>query len=181
VFEFVSVLRDFFDKGGDVLYSILFLSVWLSWLILDRYFYFLKEHSDRVERACKTWQKRSETSSWFASVERRSLISKVEIEMSRGLKLIPSIIALLPMFGLLGTVTGMIQVFDVMAVTVPRSPNIGNSAIIEGISFSPLDISPSTLDMRLLLSTEANHDEVSERFCQVLQARSTRSECSFKK
>ena len=87
------VIRDFFDKGGDVLYSILFLSIWLSWLILDRYFYFLRQHSDRVEDAMRAWQHRSETSSWFALVERRSLISKVEIEMSRGLKLIPSIIA----------------------------------------------------------------------------------------
>ena len=85
--EFVSVLRDFFDKGGDVLYSILFLSIWLSWLILDRYFYFFRDHSDRVEDALRAWQTRSETSSWFALVERISLISKVEIEMSRGLNL----------------------------------------------------------------------------------------------
>ena len=128
--EFVSVLRDFFDKGGDVLYSILFLSIWLSWLILDRYFYFLRDHSDRVEDALRAWQSRSETSSWFALVERRSLISKVEIEMSRGLKLIPSIIALLPMFGLLGTVTGMIQVFDVMAVLGSGNPR----AMADGVS-----------------------------------------------
>ena len=50
--------------------------------------------------------------------------------MSRGLKLIPSIIALLPMFGLLGTVTGMIQVCDVMAVLGSGNPR----AMADGVS-----------------------------------------------
>jgi len=50
--------------------------------------------------------------------------------MSKGLKLIPSLIALLPMFGLLGTVTGMIQVFDVMAVLGSGNPR----AMADGVS-----------------------------------------------
>jgi len=42
--------------------------------------------------------------------------------MLKHLKLIPSFIALLPMFGLMGTVTGMIQVFDVMAFMGSGNP-----------------------------------------------------------
>ena len=113
--EVFSDLRDFLDKGGDVLYAILFISIWLCWLILERYYYFLRENSHHVAVVTNIWEGLEDKNSWFAEVERKKLISQVEIEMLRNLKIIPVLIALLPMFGLLGTVTGMIQVFDVMA------------------------------------------------------------------
>ena len=50
--------------------------------------------------------------------------------MLRNLKIIPVLIALLPMFGLLGTVTGMIQVFDVMAYLGSGNPR----AMADGVS-----------------------------------------------
>lgn len=128
--EIIELLRDFLDKGGDVLYAILFLSIWLSWLIIDRYHYFFRDHEARVEEVTSVWQSRAEKKSWFAIVERKHLISQVALEMEKGLKLIPAIIALLPMFGLLGTVTGMIQVFDVMAMMGSGNPR----AMADGVS-----------------------------------------------
>jgi biopolymer transport protein ExbB len=44
------------------------------------------------------------------------LLTEVELELDRGLLIIRSLVALCPMLGLIGTVTGMIEVFDVMAV-----------------------------------------------------------------
>ena len=76
------------------------------------------------------WEGLEDKSSWFAEVERKKLISQVEIEMLKNLKIIPVIIALLPMFGLLGTVTGMIQVFDVMAYLGSGNPR----AMADGVS-----------------------------------------------
>ncbi len=43
-------------------------------------------------------------------------ISEVELKLQRGLLIIKSLVALCPMLGLIGTVTGMIEVFDVMAI-----------------------------------------------------------------
>ena len=40
----------------------------------------------------------------------------MDLELQRGLQIIKSLVALCPMLGLLGTVTGMIEVFDVMAI-----------------------------------------------------------------
>ena len=76
------------------------------------------------------WEGLEDKNSWFAEVERKKLISQVEIEMLRNLKIIPVLIALLPMFGLLGTVTGMIQVFDVMAYLGSGNPR----AMADGVS-----------------------------------------------
>jgi biopolymer transport protein ExbB len=44
------------------------------------------------------------------------LIARVDERLNRGLLIIRSLVALCPMLGLIGTVTGMIEVFDVMAI-----------------------------------------------------------------
>ena len=62
------------------------------------------------------WQARADHSSWNAHQIRRLLVSEVRQKLERGLGLIRTIVALCPMLGLLGTVTGMIEVFDVMAI-----------------------------------------------------------------
>ena len=45
------------------------------------------------------------------------LISEVKQSSERGLLYIKTLVAAAPLFGLLGTVTGMVEVFDVMAIT----------------------------------------------------------------
>ncbi len=63
--DIVIVLRDFMAKGGYVLYAILLLAICLWWLILDRYYYFYREHAARVKE-CSSMAERSENRSWFA-------------------------------------------------------------------------------------------------------------------
>ncbi|TGD74598.1 MotA/TolQ/ExbB proton channel family protein [Mangrovimicrobium sediminis] len=130
MFEIVSSFRDFLDKGGDVLYAILLLSIWLWWLILERFWYYFREHDGEVAQALASWDERADQRSWLALTQRRGMISEVEVKMLRNLGLIPALIALLPMFGLLGTVTGMIQVFDVMAFMGSGNPR----AMADGVS-----------------------------------------------
>ena len=58
---------------------------------------------------------------------RRQLISEVTQDARRYIVLIKTLMAVLPLLGLLGTVTGMIQVFDVMAFT-----GTGNARLMAG-------------------------------------------------
>ena len=44
------------------------------------------------------------------------MISRATIKISSGITTIKTLVALCPLIGLLGTVTGMIEVFDVMAI-----------------------------------------------------------------
>ena len=128
--ELVSLFRDFMDKGGSVLWAILFMAVWLWWTILERYWYFYTEHKSHVVASLESWNARSDHSSLFAILQRKQLISEIDCLMIKNLKIIPTLIALLPMFGLLGTVTGMIQVFDVMAFLGGGNPR----AMADGVS-----------------------------------------------
>lgn len=128
--ELLSAFRDFMDKGGDVLWAILIVAIWLWWVLLERYWYFFKEHKNILKKYSSTWVDRTDHGSWYALKQRKQLISELDCLMLKNMKLIPALIALLPMFGLMGTVTGMIQVFDVMAFMGSGNPR----AMADGVS-----------------------------------------------
>jgi biopolymer transport protein ExbB len=114
--EVVSVVRDFVEQGGNVLLVIAFVTAVMWTLIYERFWYFRTQHLREVGRIKKQWEERSDHSSWHAHQIRRMLVSQVRLKLERRLGPIQTLVALCPMFGLLGTVTGMIEVFDVMAV-----------------------------------------------------------------
>ena len=111
------LLRDFMEAGGDVLWAILVATALLWWLLLDRYYFLLREYKGLMKTTLARWQEEPNKNTWYGDSVRKQLISEVDCALSKNMVLIPSIVALLPMLGLLGTVTGMIQVFDVLAVT----------------------------------------------------------------
>lgn len=115
-FEAVLSVRSFLETGGTVL-SLIGLTTLVMWtLMLERFVYFWRVHPGEADEAQGTWEDRSDHSSWHAHQVRRELISRVRIQLDNGLPIIRTLVALCPLLGLLGTVTGMIEVFDVMAV-----------------------------------------------------------------
>ena len=115
-FEAVGAVRDFVETGGDVLLVIAFVTFVMWTLLIERFWYFRTGHREEAERVRELWNARVDHSSWNAHQIRRMLVSEVRQKLERGLGMIRTIVALCPMLGLLGTVTGMIEVFDVMAI-----------------------------------------------------------------
>lgn len=120
----------FMERGGDVLYGIfgLVFALWL--LVLERVGYFLFVHRKAVNTAVAEWEARAERGSWYAHQIRRDLLSQLESGLDSNMSTIKMLIGLAPLFGLLGTVSGMIEVFDVMAFLGNGSPK----AMASGIS-----------------------------------------------
>ena len=108
----------FMDKGGNVLWIIALLVFFMWTLIIERFMYFLFG-AWKVERriVVETWSARSERKSWNAKQIRSKLLSESRSAINHNMGLIATCVALCPLLGLLGTVTGMIEVFNVMAVT----------------------------------------------------------------
>jgi biopolymer transport protein ExbB len=73
-------------------------------------------HPVERRRIQEAWDAREERASWGAHQIRRLFVSEVQIKLDTGLVMIKTLVALCPLLGLLGTVTGMIEVFDVMAI-----------------------------------------------------------------
>ena len=106
---------DFFEMGGPIVPVVAVVLVIMWIFMLERLFYFHYEHKKVAAKALKTWEARKERNSWHAHRVREYLISEVRVQANEFLSLIKVCVALCPLVGLLGTVTGMITVFEVMA------------------------------------------------------------------
>ena len=114
--DFYSAIQDFVETGGQVLLVIGIL-IFIMWLmILERIFYYSRGHQSEKRRVLETWQQRADKSSWNAEQIRQAMISRVTLALGGRLPVLQALVALCPLLGLMGTVTGMIEVFDVMAV-----------------------------------------------------------------
>ena len=115
--EAIGAVRDFVETGGSVLLVIAFVTAVMWTLLIERFWYFRTAHREELAKVKRAWEEREDHSSWHSHQIRRMMISEVQQKTERGLNMIKTIVAVCPMFGLLGTVTGMIEVFDVMAVS----------------------------------------------------------------
>ena len=106
---------EFMEQGGDVLWLIAGLTFLMWTLIFERFWYFQSEHKNLVRESTEKWESRPERRSWSAHQIREALISEASDKIAGTLPLIQTCVALCPLLGLLGTVTGMISAFDAMA------------------------------------------------------------------
>ena len=108
-------MRDFLETGGRVLVFIL-VTTFLMWtMMVERFWYFRFNHPKMAQVALDAWQARGNHQSWQSHQIRKMLIGQVAARLDSGVLMIKTLVALCPLLGLLGTVTGMIEVFDVMA------------------------------------------------------------------
>ena len=105
----------FIEQGGNVLWLIAALTFFMWTMIIERWWYFQQEHKGVVRSATELWEGRPERRSWTAHQVRDQLISESSDRIAGSLSLIQTCVTLCPLLGLLGTVTGMIAVFDAMA------------------------------------------------------------------
>ncbi|NIB42811.1 MotA/TolQ/ExbB proton channel family protein [Pseudomaricurvus alkylphenolicus] len=113
----LAAIKAFVDQGGFVLYLIAALTFVMWTLIFERVWYFHGSLKKDVQNALDTWEARPERKSWNAHQIRYALISRVSEKVSTNMDMVATLVALAPLFGLLGTVTGMIEVFTVLAIT----------------------------------------------------------------
>ena len=116
-YEAADAIRDFLELGGDVLWAIMAVLLLMWTFILERLWYLYRVHPRRRKAIIDAWRSRAETTSWYAQRIRESLVSEAALDLRENVGLIKALIAVCPLLGLLGTVTGMIAVFDVMTYT----------------------------------------------------------------
>jgi biopolymer transport protein ExbB len=110
-------LQAFLDRGGPVLLVIMAATFVMWALILERLFYFRFAHKQIAAEAIAEWRSRSDRKSKLAHWVREKLVSEVRAKAEQNVQLTKAMVALAPLLGLLGTVTGMVAVFDIMAIT----------------------------------------------------------------
>lgn len=122
-------VADFMAAGGIVLWPILGMTIVLWTLICERFWYLWRRYPRELRATLDAWNRRSDHRSWYAERIREAWIAELDMGLNRFLPMLNAIIATLPLVGLLGTVTGMIQVFDVLAVLGTSNPRAMASGI----------------------------------------------------
>lgn len=105
----------FMDAGGPVLWLVA-LVLFVMWsFIIERIWYFYFVYPREARLLIARWDARNDTLSWRAHRIREAWISQYNQRLQKGMPIIKTMVALCPLVGLLGTVTGMINVFEGMA------------------------------------------------------------------
>ena len=159
----VNAIRDLIDQGGPVLW-VIFATCLLLWiLILERLWFVRITWPARAAQCIAQWNNRGDRVSWRAKKIRQSIVSEKRMELHAMLPFIQLLVALCPLLGLLGTVLGMIGVFEVIAISGnddaqamargvyrARIPTMAGLVVaLTGIYF--------TVRLRRLANREANH------------------------
>ncbi len=113
--DMMNNIRDFMDTGGQVLTVIAGVICFMWLLIFERFAFVIFSYRRQKKQLQTTWHARTEQHSWNAEHIRQALIARGSVLLNNNLPLIQSLVVLCPLLGLLGTVTGMIEVFDVMS------------------------------------------------------------------
>lgn len=110
-------LQQFLEMGGDVLLLIMVATFFMWAFIMERLAYYQFSQKKVANRAVDIWKARTDHKSLYAHWIREQLISEVRQKTEQNMSVVKVLVAIAPLLGLLGTVTGMIDVFDVMAAT----------------------------------------------------------------
>lgn len=110
-------ISGFMDRGGSVLWVIATLLLVKFSMVFERVWFLHSTHAKNVKQTLATWNGRKDKKSWRARQIRMAMISEISLNLRGSMPLIESLVVICPLLGLLGTVTGMIEVFFVMALT----------------------------------------------------------------
>ena len=151
-------LQAFLIAGGNVLVIIMVVTFLMWLLVIERLLYFSMSSGGVKKRALAVWKDRQDTKSWYAHAIRNKTISEVRERSNHNIGIIKAFVAVLPLLGLLGTVTGMVEVFDVMAATGSSNARLMASGITKATipTMAGLVSSLSGILMINILQRQAN-------------------------
>jgi biopolymer transport protein ExbB len=113
---FVRATRDLFAEGGPYV-VLIFLNGALLWMLIAERFWFFRNRLPQLANEMHAqWVARKEHKSWAARQVRMMLISRLSVQMKAGMPVLTMLVPLAPLLGLIGTVSGMLEVFDSMAL-----------------------------------------------------------------
>ena len=119
---FLAQINDLIEAGGDVMWAILLVSVIMWALIIERFLFLAVRQPQQARRIFQDWQARADRHSWFAHRIREGMLARAAVELGKTVPIIRMLVGLCPLLGLLGTVLGMMDVFDVIRATGSNSP-----------------------------------------------------------
>ncbi len=115
-------LLDFMSAGGVVMWALAGLCVVFWTLVFERFWYVRRVFPRWGRERRKAWQLlQDDNGSWQRAV-RAAWLAQARQHLLGPLRLSKTLVAMYPLLGLLGTVSGMVAVFDVLAINGTGNP-----------------------------------------------------------
>lgn len=108
-------ISQFLNAGGVVLTAIAVLLLVMWTLAFERWMFLTRHVRTEVDQFVAQWQQREERNSTRSMQIREAWLSQLSLRVNQYLGIIQALAAIAPLLGLLGTVTGMIGVFDALS------------------------------------------------------------------
>lgn len=105
------------DAGGAVLLVLALVAALVFAMAIERWWYYRISWRRARRQLVHRWAARSDHRSWSARTLRDVWSAALVAKLRRPLPWIKLLVALCPLLGLLGTVTGMITVFDSLSMS----------------------------------------------------------------
>ncbi|MCH9827904.1 MAG: MotA/TolQ/ExbB proton channel family protein [Gammaproteobacteria bacterium] len=105
------------ELGGPIVIWIFVCCIVMWMLTMERFMYFNWVLPKLARRLLDDWNRRAERQSWSAHQIRRAMISRLNAGMNANQQLLRVLVPMSPLLGLVGTVSGMLNVFDSMAAS----------------------------------------------------------------
>ncbi|MHA6495169.1 MotA/TolQ/ExbB proton channel family protein [Pseudomonas borbori] len=116
-------LLDFMGAGGVAMWALAVLCVLFWTLVFERFWYMRRVFPGWVAAHRQAWQQlpRDDSGTWHRAV-RSAWLAQARQQLAGPLRMSKTLVAMYPLLGLLGTVSGMVAVFDVLAISGTGNP-----------------------------------------------------------
>ena len=123
------MLEELFVRGGPVLYLLFLLSGLIFYLLVDKYIFILFKSKNFLISSVDNFSNEYSPGDTDYRFIQNTLISSIKREANKNIKILDGFIGMCPMIGLLGTVYGMIEVFEVLSFLGTGNPRAMSSGV----------------------------------------------------
>ena len=123
------MLNELFLRGGPVLYVLFFITLIIFYILIDKYRFIFFNSESWLKLKLSEFKKEFPPETTDYKFVESVLLASVSRESKTNIKMLEGLISMCPMIGLLGTVYGMIEVFEVLAVLGTGNPRAMSTGV----------------------------------------------------
>tara|TARA_B100001059_G_C17814087_1_gene574041 strand:- start:1420 stop:1929 length:510 start_codon:yes stop_codon:yes gene_type:complete len=123
------MLDELFIRGGPVLYLLFLISFIIFFILVRKYTFIFFDSEAWVENKLNKFVDENPPNDFNLSFVEKTYLAELKRTSNANIKLLDGLIGMCPMIGLLGTVYGMIEVFEVLSFLGTGNPRAMSSGV----------------------------------------------------